>query len=138
MSLLDRTVATSAASGPSSRHLALVEAATGRTGNQLLVSAVSAQDDAEREFDRSPETRAELEQMYLLAAQALQEEDHPDLGVAWLGPATVRRYQKGRRDDALAAPTGGARCRARTRSTSWPSCRECSKALGIIPRAARC
>jgi stress response protein SCP2 len=64
---------------------------------------VSAHDDAEREFDRSPETRADLEQMYLLAAHAVQEENHPDLGVAWLGLATLRRYQKGRREDALAA-----------------------------------
>lgn len=103
MSLLDRPVATSTSSGSPSRHLALLEAATGRTGTQLLGSAVSAHDDAEREFDRSPETRAELEQMYLLAAHALQEEKHPDLGAAWLGLATVRRYQKGRRDDALAA-----------------------------------
>lgn len=39
----------------------------------------------------------------MLAAHALEEENHADLGAAWSGLATVRRYQKGRRDDALAA-----------------------------------
>jgi stress response protein SCP2/tetratricopeptide (TPR) repeat protein len=73
------------------------------TGPELLVAAQSAHDEAEREFDRSPETRAVLERMYLRAVHALDAEGDPALGTAWLGLATLRRYQKGRREDALEA-----------------------------------
>lgn len=71
------------------------------TGAQLLETAAAAH--AEREFDRSPETREELEHAYLAAARAMESEDHPNRATAWLGVAAVRRYQKGRRDDTLAA-----------------------------------
>lgn len=70
---------------------------------QLLEAATAAHAHAEQEFDRSPETREELERAYLAAARALDAENHPDQAAAWLGVATVRRYQKGRRDDTLAA-----------------------------------
>jgi uncharacterized protein HemY len=73
----------------------------GLTGAQLLESADTAYALAEREFDRSPETREELECAYLTAARALDVEGHPERASAWLGLATVRRYR--RRDDALEA-----------------------------------
>lgn len=85
---------------------------SGRTGAQLLEAADTAFALAEQEFDRSPETREELEYAYLAAARALDAERHPKRASAWVGRATVRRYQKGRRDDALdacdAALTAGA------------------------------
>lgn len=74
-----------------------------RTGAELLAAAREAHEEAEREFDRSPETRTGLEEMYLCAVGSLQAEGDMALGKAWLGLATVRRYQKGRRDDALEA-----------------------------------
>jgi len=73
------------------------------TGIQLLEAATTAHAHAEQEFDRSPETREDLEHAYLAAAHALGAESHPDRAVAWLGVATVRRYQKGRRADTLTA-----------------------------------
>ena len=72
-------------------------------GAQLLEAADAAYARAEQEFDRSPDTRATLEHAYLTAAQALDGEGHPRRAAAWLGVATIRRYQKGRREDALAA-----------------------------------
>jgi tetratricopeptide (TPR) repeat protein len=80
-----------------------VRQTSGLNGTQLLEAADTAHALAEQEFDRSPETRAELEHTYLGAAQALDYEGHPNRASAWLGLATVRRYQKGRRDDTLAA-----------------------------------
>jgi hypothetical protein len=67
-----------------------------------LLEADAAHSIAEQEFDRSFETREALEHAYLAAAQALDAEQHPRRAYAWLGLATVRRYQKGRRGDALA------------------------------------
>ncbi|WP_232661913.1 TerD family protein [Pseudonocardia sp. TRM90224] len=98
MGLLDRPVPASS-SGVPGWALAAVDG----TGAELLSAARAAHDDAEREFDRSLETRARLEEMYLRAVRALEAENDAALGVAWLGLATVRRYQKGRRDDALEA-----------------------------------
>ena len=77
--------------------------ARGLTGVQLLEAADLAYSKAEQEFDRSLETRETLEHAYLAATQALDAEQHPQRARAWLGLATIRRYQKGRRDDALAA-----------------------------------
>lgn len=99
MGLLDRT--RTLRSHPAS-HPSIIQV-SGLTGTQLLAAADAAYELAEQEFDRSPETREELEHAYLAAAQALDAEGHPQRAYAWLGLATVRRYQKGRRDDALAA-----------------------------------
>lgn len=88
MGLLDRT------SPPRIRSAAPPR--SGFTGPQLLDAASTAHEHAEQEFDRSPETREDLEHAYLSAARALESEGHPDRARAWLGVATVRRYQKGR------------------------------------------
>jgi stress response protein SCP2 len=98
MGFLDRTRTIRAQ--PTPRPAA---SADGRTGVQLLEAADTAYAHAEQEFDRTPETRAELESIYLAAGRALDAEGHPQRASAWLGLATVRRYQKGRRDDALEA-----------------------------------
>jgi tetratricopeptide (TPR) repeat protein len=57
----------------------------------------------EDEYDRSPETKAVLEAMFAEAAEALAAARHPAEVAAWLGLAQSCRYQKGRRDDTLAA-----------------------------------
>ena len=95
MGLLDRT--------PPPRGRSAAASRSGLTGPRLLDAANTAHAHAEQEFDRSPETRDDLERAYLGAARALEVEGHPDLAAAWLGVATVRRYQKGRRDDTLSA-----------------------------------
>jgi stress response protein SCP2 len=102
MGLLDRSETPSSPGSPP-RHLALIDGTADLTGPELLAAAQSAHDEAEREFDRSLDTRAVLEEMYLRAARSLEAEKHAALGMAWLGLATVRRYQKGRREDALEA-----------------------------------
>ena len=99
MGFLDRT--RTLGSGRAARTS--IAPASDLSGVQLLKSAETAHALAEQEFDRSPETREELECAYLAAARALDAEGHPERAAAWLGLATVRRYQKGRRDDALAA-----------------------------------
>jgi stress response protein SCP2 len=99
MSILDRTRTSS--SHQAARPFPVQ--ARGLTGTQLLEAADASHSIAEQEFDRSLETREALEHAYLAAAQALDGEQHPRRAYAWLGLATVRRYQKGRRDDALAA-----------------------------------
>jgi hypothetical protein len=70
---------------------------------QLLRNAQRAHQRAEESMDREPATRARLENLYLQAASATQAARHPAEADAWLGLADVRRYQKGRRDDTLAA-----------------------------------
>lgn len=95
MGLLDRT--------PPRLTLGAATPRSDLTGEQLLEAATADYAYAEQEFDRSPETREGIEHAYLAAARALEAEGHPDRATAWLGVATVRRYQKGRRDDALAA-----------------------------------
>ena len=99
MSILDRTRTSS--SHQTSRPFPVQ--ARGLTGTQLREAADASHSIAEQEFDRSLETREALEHAYLAAAQALDGEQHPRRAHAWLGLATVGRYQKGRRDDALAA-----------------------------------
>ncbi|OHV61338.1 TerD family protein [Pseudofrankia sp. BMG5.36] len=72
-------------------------------GPELLDRARRRHARAEDEYDRSPETKAVLEAMFADAAEALAAGHHPDEVEAWFGLAQVRRYQKGRRDDTLAA-----------------------------------
>ncbi len=72
-------------------------------GPMLLDRARQRYERAEQDYDRSPETKAELEAMFAEAAEALAAAGHPDEVEAWFGLAQARRYQKGRRADTLDA-----------------------------------
>lgn len=101
MGLLDRVRMTTQP-GPAGR-----EARRGpvdpMAGPMLLERARERYERAEQDYDRRPETKAELEAMYAAAAKALAAGGHPDEAEAWFGLAQARRYQKGRRTDTLAA-----------------------------------
>ncbi len=87
---------------PAPAHAALPPPPAGDP-QALLSKAQRAHQRAEESMDREPATRARLENLYLQAASACRATRHSAEADAWLGLADVRRYQKGRREDTLAA-----------------------------------
>jgi tetratricopeptide (TPR) repeat protein len=68
-----------------------------------LTEAEAARAETEANYQRAPEDWPRVEKAFRRAAERLGRAEDSQVAAAWLGVARSTRYQKGRRDDTLAA-----------------------------------
>lgn len=73
------------------------------TGRQLLSQAEQDRQHVDADYSRSANAWARVERVFRRAVDRLTRAEDPLASLAWLGVAHATRYQRGRRDDALAA-----------------------------------
>jgi len=72
-------------------------------GRDLLARAQVLRQQVDNDYDRSPEAWPRAERAFRDAAVRLEAASDPLASDAWAGVAASVRYQKGRRDDRIAA-----------------------------------
>lgn len=120
------------------RHLSRLDVAAsvmtgcGPDARSLLSAAEALRSQTEADYGRSATRWPEVERVFLHVIPRLEEARDPLVADAWAGLARSVRYQKGRRDDWIAAAVT-ALCWDRSNKTAWAELVDLASAAPHVP-----
>jgi hypothetical protein len=104
----------------------------GTAARSLLAAAEAQRSEADADYERAATLWPQVERAFLAAIRALELASDPLVADAWAGLARSIRYQKGRRDDRIAA-TVMSLYWDRSNKTAWAELVDLASAAPHVP-----